>query len=313
MLAEKQRVRLGASPVEVSPLGAGAWAWGDRLIWGYGESHDDDDLADAYGSIRASGVNFLDTAEVYGNGRSEELVGQFTAGDEDVVVATKFFPYPWRLFQTQLTRALRGSLERLKTRAVDLYQIHWPWPPRAPEAWVEALAEAVESRWTRAVGVSNFSAAQVRSAHRRLAERGIPLASNQIRYSLLDRQPETDGVLDACRELGVTVIAYSPLAMGLLTGKYSQERRPKGMNRYRTNGHNLERAERLLPLMKEIGEGHGGRTPAQVALNWLMCKEAVPIPGAKNARQAKDNAGALGWRLTEAEVAALDQASAAAV
>ncbi len=108
------------------------------------------------------------------------------------------------------------------------------------------------------------------------------------------------------------MIAYSPLGMGLLTGKYSQERRPKGMNRYRTNIRNLDRAEGLLPLMREIGEGHGDRTPAQVALNWLMCKGAVPIPGAKNARQAQENAGALGWRLTAAEVEALDQASALA-
>ena len=173
------------------------------------------------------------------------------------------------------------------------------------------MADAVEQGKVRAVGVSNYSADQMRLAHRVLADRGIPLASNQVEYSLLHRQPETDGVLDACRELGVTLIANQPLANGALTGKFVAGARPSGFRRFmpRFRGKQREAVAPVVALLREIGDAHG-RSPAQVALRWLIENELVlPIPGAKNGRQAADNAGALAFSLTPAEIEALDRAT----
>lgn len=208
-----------------------------------------------------------------------------------------------------MLRALRGSLERLGVDQVDLYLIHWPYPPVPLETWVDALADAVEARLAQAVGVSNFDLSQMRRAHEVLAQRDVSLAANQVQYSLLHRDPERSGLLDACRDLGVTLIAYSPMAMGMLTGKYTPDNPPPGYRGRRFGPQSLARTQPLIALLREIGEAHGGKTPAQVALNWVICKGAVPIPGAKNARHAEQNAGALGWRLTADEVAALDTAS----
>jgi aryl-alcohol dehydrogenase-like predicted oxidoreductase len=308
---QKDLVRLGSSELWVSRLGIGTWAWGDRLFWGYGRGgYTDSDLEDAYQASRAAAISFFDTAEVYGRGRSERLLGRFmrAAGDQ-VVVATKFFPYPWRLRRSGLVRAVRGSLERMGLNRVDLYQIHWPFPPVPIETWMAGLADAVEAGLTRAVGVSNYDPVQMRRAHTALSQRGLPLVSNQVHYSLLHRQPEHNGLLDLCRELDVTLIAYSPLEMGVLTGKYTPENPPPGVRGRHYRREYLTQVQSLIALLREIGEAYGGVTPAQVALNWVMCKGAVPIPGAKNARQAEENTGALGWRLSGEEVAALDAAS----
>jgi aryl-alcohol dehydrogenase-like predicted oxidoreductase len=154
------------------------------------------------------------------------------------------------------------------------------------------------------VGVSNYSEREMRAIHAALARRGIPLASNQIEYSLLRTDPERKGLLRACAELGVIVLAYSPLGQGRLTGKYSAQNPPPGKRNF--SAYPMEEIEPLVAALREIGARHGGKTPAQVALNWLMCKGTIPIPGAKNGAQAEQNAGALGWRLTADEVAQLD-------
>jgi aryl-alcohol dehydrogenase-like predicted oxidoreductase len=308
---QEDLIRLGSSELRISPLGIGTWAWGDRLFWGYGRgAFTDADLEAAYKVGRAAGINLFDTAEVYGRGRSELLLGQFVraAGDE-VLVATKFFPYPWRWRQPGLVRALRGSLRRLGLDRVDLYQIHWHYPPVSIETWMAGLADAVEAGLARAVGVSNYNPVQMRRAHAALSERGVPLVSNQVHYSLLHRQPEHNGLLDLCRELDVTLIAYSPLEMGVLTGKYTPEKPPPGIRGRRYRREYLTQVQPLIDLLRVIGRAYGGATPAQVALNWLMCKGTVPIPGAKNVRQAEENTGALGWRLSSEEVAELDAAS----
>lgn len=143
-----------------------------------------------------------------------------------------------------------------------------------------------------------------------MAREGVALACNQVQYSLIYRAPETNGVLETCRELGITLVAYSPLAQGLLTGKYTRPgaERPKGP-RGATFALKADSARPLVELMEEIGQAHGGKTPAQVAINWCICKGVLPIPGAKNRAQAEEAAGALGWRLSAAEVEALDDAS----
>ena len=304
------RVPLGATGIQISPMGIGTWAWGDTWFWQYGKGgYTDADLNVAYQASLAHGITFFDTAEMYGRGRSERLLGQFARkAGWSVVITTKFFPLPWRVSKGQLAGALRHSLDRLGLESVDLYQMHWPFPPVPIDTWMDAMADAVEAGLIRAVGVSNYNAEQTRRAYDALARRGVPLASNQVDYSLLQRKPETNGLLALCKQLNVTLIAYSPLAQGLLTGKYTPQNPPPGL-RGRRYGGILAKIQPLTSLLREIGQAHGGKTPAQVALNWTISKGTVPIPGAKNARQAIDNAGALGWRLADAEVAALDAAS----
>lgn len=290
-------------------VGLGAWAWGDRMVWNYGRGYTDDDIEAGFKVSLENGVNLVDTAEIYGNGRSERLLGQFVKNTErPVFVATKFFPMPWRWTSATVVGALRASLERLGMNQVDLYQIHWPSPIVPIETYAEGLASAHQLGLTRAVGVSNYDKTQMQRAHKTLAKYNIPLASNQVEYHLLDRTVEKNGLLARCQELGVRLIAYSPLAMGLLTGKYTPEAPPSGI-RARKYGNVLKNIQPLLRLMNEIGQDHDSKSAAQVALNWCICKGALPIPGAKNLQQAAMNAGAAGWRLTNEQVQALDDMS----
>jgi aryl-alcohol dehydrogenase-like predicted oxidoreductase len=290
-------------------MGLGAWAWGDRIMWGYGDTHNDSDIEQAARISLAAGINLIDTAEVYGSGRSEVLTGQFVQNAPGpVCVATKFFPMPWRILKRSVQRALRHSLERLRMDHVHLYQIHWPSPIVPIETYVEGLALMHHLGLIKAVGVSNYNKNQMQRAITTLAKFDIPLASNQVPYSLLDRAIEKNGLLARCQELGVRLIAYSPLEKGLLTGKYSTKTPPPGLRGGRYAGL-LPRLEPLIKLMTEIGQDVGGKAPAQVALNWCICKGTLPIPGAKNANQAEMNAGALGWRLKEEQIKSLDEMS----
>jgi len=311
----EELISLGKTDIRISPIGLGTWQWGDRAMWSYGTTHTDCDIYEAFRQSIAGGIDFFDTAELYGKGRSEVLLGEClremapAGSGVPVVVATKFAPLPFRLRQGALVRALRASLARLGLARVDLYQVHFPYSLVPVPVWANALADAVEAGLTRSVGVSNYSAAQMRQAHEVLARRGIPLASNQVEYHLLHRKAERNGVLQCCRELGVTLIAYSPLAKGLLTGKYTPENRPPGLRKYTARGARLSSIQPLLGLMREVGQAHEGKSPAQVALNWIVCQGAVPIPGAKNAHQARENAAATGWRLNAGEIAALEEMS----
>lgn len=290
-------------------MGLGAWSWGDRTLWKFGFGYAETDIEQAFQTSLTAGINLVDTAEVYGSGRSERFLGQFLKNASiPVFVATKFMPFPWLLNQRSLMRSLDHSLERLELDRVDLYQIHWPFPPMPVEFWVEALAKAFKAGKIQAAGVSNFNLSQMQRANSILQKHDIHLASNQVEYHLLNRTVEKNGLLSRCKEMGVRLIAYSPLAKGLLTGKYSPVTPPPGMRSHLPMGK-LKALPRLLDVMKEVGQGHNGKTLAQVALNWLICKGALPIPGAKNALQAGQNAGALGWRLTSEEVQVLDDAS----
>lgn len=308
-------VHLGSTDLVSSPLGIGAWAWGDRFYWGYGREYHEKDIHEAFTFSLQSGINFIDTAEVYGWGRSEKYIGQFlrnqfNADDHpSLIIATKFAPLPWRFTHASLVSALRRSLRRLGLSRIDLYQIHWPYTWVPVELWANALADVVHAGLARAVGVSNYNAAQTRRAHSVLARRGVPLASNQLPYSLLDRRIEVSGTLQVCQELGITVISYGPLAQGALTGKYTSHNLPKGPRARIYNSKSLARIQPLVKLLQEIGEAHQGKTPAQVAINWTMGKGTLPIPGVKTHRQAVENAGAMGWQLTPDEMDRLDRAS----
>ena len=302
--------------LEVAPLGVGAWAWGTTRLWGYGKEYDRSDVGRAFRASMAEGVTFFDTAEMYANGASERIIGEILreGGFEGTpLIATKFAPLPYRLGAKSLLGAVDKSLERLGIETIDLYQIHFHSPILKINALMDALAETVKAGKVRSVGVSNYDADQMQRAHDRLASHGVSLASNQVEYSLLHRAPETNGVLEACRDLGVTLIAYSPIAKGLLTGKYGPGvGRPAGLVRRmgRSFGEqNLKRIEPVVNILREIGEAHN-KQPAQVALNWLITqRNAFPIPGAKNEHQARQNAGALGWQMTSEEAEKLELAT----
>ncbi|PIA30225.1 hypothetical protein AQUCO_05700145v1 [Aquilegia coerulea] len=238
---------------------------------------------------------------------SETLLGRFIKERKEkdptaeVVVATKYAALPWRLGRKSVLSALKDSLSRLGLSSVELYQLHWPgiW---GNEGYIDGLGDAVEQGLVKAVGVSNYSEKRLRAAYKQLKSRGIPLASNQVNYSLIYRLPEENSVKATCDELGITLIAYSPIAQGVLTGKYTPENPPTGPRGRIYTPDFLTKLQPLLNRIKEIGQNYN-KTPTQVVLNWLVAQEnVVPIPGAKNAEQAKEFAGALGWRLTNDEV-----------
>jgi aryl-alcohol dehydrogenase-like predicted oxidoreductase len=212
-----------ADELNIAPLGVGAWAWGTTRLWGYGKEYDRSDVGNAFRTSMAEGVTLVDTAEMYGNGASERIIGEILregAFEGTPIIATKFAPLPYRFSAKALLNAVDKSLERLGIETIDIYQIHFPNPIFKINSLMDALSETVKAGKVRRVGVSNYGADQMQRAHDRLASHGVPLASNQVEYSLLRRAPETNGVLEASRELGVTLIAYSPIAQGLLTGKY---------------------------------------------------------------------------------------------
>jgi aryl-alcohol dehydrogenase-like predicted oxidoreductase len=195
----------------------------------YGGAHGYEEEQHALEASVEAGVNLFDTAAMYSGGAAERRLGEL-AGDKEVLIATKF-PGSFFFRTENLPQELENTLARLWRDTIDLYQHHYPTNSADLPRLMGLLADAVESGKVRAVGVSNYTADQMQIAHAALAERGVPLASNQVEYSLLHRRPETDGVLDACRELGITLIAYSPLAGGMLTGKYSARNRPGGFFR----------------------------------------------------------------------------------
>ena len=305
---------LGRTDLQVPKLGVGTANWGDPSELGrmdlaqmaYGKIGSAAEQRAAVDASIALGAGFFDTAGMYGAGASERILGELLR-DKPAIIATKF---PTRLRSSRahdLPHELERSLSRLGR--VDLYQVHSPFPWLSIPRVMARMADAVASGRIRAVGVSNFSATQLRLAHQALAERGVPLASLQVEYSLLHRSPETDGVLDACRELGVTLIAYMPLAMGALSGRYGRGARPAGFRRYLRvfRAATQEKLAQPLALLHEIARRHQ-RPVAQIALRWLIERGVVPIPGARNAEQARQNAGALAFTLPRSEVEALDSA-----
>lgn len=316
----EDQTTLGQSNLRVPRLGVGAMVWGDpkglaRLHpakTAYGGAHGIEEERRAVELSIAAGVNLFDTAAMYSMGAAEQRLGELTRGKE-VIIATKY-PSGFSFRVEDFPKELEMTLARLGRACIDLYQHHYPNGRLPIPKLMDLVADAVEAGKIKAVGVSNYSAEQMREAHAALAKRGIPLASNQVEYSLLHRKPEVDGVLDACGELGVTLIAYSPLAGGMLTGKYSPKNRPGGFFRRLLPQYNRKALEAIQPVIKllhEIGDRYS-KTPSQVAIRWLIENPIVlPIPGAKNGKQATENAGALLFSLKPEEVKLLDDATLA--
>ena len=291
---------LGKSGIKVSAVGLGTWQWGSRE-WGWNRLYAEKDIIAAFQKALELGINFVDTAEVYGRGKSEEILGRTIHGfREQVVIATKV--WPWNLSYGRVLRAADRSLRRLRVDVIDLYQIHWPNRLVPIRNTMKAMKNLVERGKIRCIGVSNFNMTQMKAAQAALEP--IELVSNQVKYNLLDREIERE-LLPAALNSKVTIIAYSPLAKGLLTGKYTAESKPSNFVQRaspRFSQKNLAKLGETQKLLKEIGVAHE-KSPAQVALNWLLRKEdIIAIPGAKRPRDVADNAGATDWRLTKTEI-----------
>jgi aryl-alcohol dehydrogenase-like predicted oxidoreductase len=313
--------RLGRTTVEVTPIGLGCWQFsgGHGIVGGYWSALAQEAVDEIVRVALAGQVNWFDTAEIYGRGRSEQALARAlkAAGkkDGDVVVATKWWPVPRTAASIGATFGERQRC--LDGFSIDLHQVHQPFSFSSVEAQMEAMADLVDTKRIRAVGVSNFSARAMRRAHATLQRRGIPLASNQVKYSLVDRHIESNGVLAAAKELGVTIIAYSPLGQGILSGKFHDDpaliRSRSGPRRllpsFRAKG-----LERTRPLVEEIKRIAAARsvTPSQVSLNWLLHfhgETVVAIPGATRPRHAEEAAAVMGFRLTGEEMSRLDALS----
>ncbi|MEA5507331.1 aldo/keto reductase [Halotia wernerae UHCC 0503] len=301
-------------------MGCGTWAWGNQLLWGYKESMDNQ-LQAVFNLCVSNGVTLFDTGDSYGtgrlNGRSELLLGRFSreyqgVGQENICIATKLAAYPWRWTRQSMVKACHASAQRLG-RKVDLVQMHWSTANYAP--WQEVgllngLADLYEQGQVKGVGLSNYGPQQLQRVHQKFAAREVPIKTLQVQYSLLSTYPVTQlGLKDVCDQLGIKLIAYSPLALGILTGKYSEKGSfPKGI-RGLLFRQLLPGVRSLLTCLRDVAESRN-KTMSQIAINWCICKGTIPIPGAKSVQQAQENIGALGWQLDSNEIAALDQAAA---
>ena len=261
------------------------------------------------------GINWFDTAEMYGRGSSERALATALckAGMEhDVVIATKW----WPLFRTvrNIPHTIDKRIECLSPCKIDLYQIHMPHAFSSVEAQMNAMAGLVKEGKIRYIGVSNFSAIQMRRAQAALARHGLPLASNQVRFNLVNRNPEQNGVLDTAKELNISLIAYSPLAQGLLTGKFHKNpeliKRLPFMRRMQL-GRQIEKTRNLIKKLEDIAGSHN-YSLSEVALSWAVNYHGniiFAIPGATKIEQVHQNIGALTLKLTQEEMASLDKES----
>jgi aryl-alcohol dehydrogenase-like predicted oxidoreductase len=317
-----QRVRLGVSDIEISQVGLGCWQFseGKGLVGGYWPALADPVITEIVQASLDQGVNWFDTAEAYGDGASERALARALQGcgvaPGAAIVATKWLPLPYRAASSiGETAATRRAC--LAPYPIDLHQVHQPFGSLSTHAGqMQAMAALVAEQKVKTVGISNFSASAMRTCHGVLAEHGIPLVSNQVRYSLSDRSIEHNGVLDAARQLGVTLIAYSPLAQGVLTGRFHDDPTKllqAGLRRFRPDfsRRNLDRLRPLIEALKRIASGYDA-TPAQVALRWLVQHgdgTVVVIPGASRAAQARSNAAAMDFDLSVAEQHEIDRLS----
>jgi aryl-alcohol dehydrogenase-like predicted oxidoreductase len=306
----------------VTPIGLGAWQFANRkgiVAGSFWPSISQQAVEEIVDISLKGGINWFDTAEVYGKGNSEMALARALKesgkAPDEVIVATKWWPFPRTA--GSIRRNIDERLRFLDGFGVDLYQVHQPWSLSSIEAQMNAMADLVDDGRIGGVGVSNFSAGQMIRAHQTLEGRGTGLLSNQVRYSLLRREIESNGVMEAAKELGITIIAYSPLEQGILTGKFHRD--PSLLDnvsfmRKRLFMFGRKDMERSRPLVERVGEiatSHGA-TSSQVALCWLLEHHGdtvVAIPGASKPSHAEQNVGALSLSLSSSEMEELDQMS----
>lgn len=314
--------RLGKSDLMVSAIGLGCWQFSrqkglDGKYWPFLE---ESEILEIVRVSLEGGINWFDTAEAYGMGESEkalaEALRKFGKSEEEVIIATKWMP----IFRKakSIIKTIDNRIQSLNNYCIDLYQIHQPFSFSSTKAQMRAMAQLVHDKKVRYIGVSNFSAKRMTKAHNELLSLGLHLISNQVRYSLLDRRIETNGILDTAKELGISIIAYSPLAQGILSGKFHDDpgliRKRSGYRKYMRafKPKGLERSRGVVQALRELA-GKYRMTPSQIALNWVInfCGEAVvAIPGATSSTQAKDNTGSMKFELTADDIHHLDEVSA---
>ena len=294
--------------IPISPIGVGTISWGDASR-GFGTTFREKDAFDAFQRARKSGINFFDTAEVYGykgqkyEQSAEEILGRFVKNDDsiikdEVVVGSKVFTIPWtnalmgggiRLGKESLVKAGKESVKRMGGRRMDLWSIHFPFPSFSQDALMSALEESLDLGLTRAVGVSNYNTEQLERAFEILEKRGIPLASNQIEYSVVNRKADKEGLIQSCLDRDVKVVAHSPLK-ALKTTEIE------------------EKYVIMNKLCEFIGQVNGGgKSKVSVMLNYCMAKGTIPIPGVKRVEHIEDIENAMGWTLDEESVLTIDE------
>ena len=313
-----QKRRLGKTDIEITPIGLGTWQFSEgqgfhKYMWAGISAETTNSIIK---TALDGGISWFDTAEIYGNGRSEKglscALKAAGKNNGDVVIATKWWPLMRRA--SSIRNTIDERLSCLEPFAIDLYQVHNPYSFASIGAQMNAMADLVEAGKIRSIGVSNFSAKMMRKAHAVLARRGIPLVSNQVKYNLLARDIEDNGVLDAAKELGITIICYSPLEMGLLSGKFHKDpnllsSRPRG--RRNALGKKIEASRPLIDVLSKIAESKSA-TVSQVALSWLVNFSGdivVAIPGASKPKHAEESAGAMKVALTPEEMERIDHVS----
>jgi aryl-alcohol dehydrogenase-like predicted oxidoreductase len=297
---------IGTTP-KISKIGLGTWQFGSRE-WGYGQDYAGQQARDIVRRALDLGVTLFDTAEIYGLGRSERILGEALREqpESQTFLATKLFPV-LPLAPVVEQRAV-ASASRLGTRRIDLYQVHWPNPAISDGTIMRGMSTLQRVGLVGEVGVSNYPLARWQAAERALGGRVL---SNQVRFSLADRAPEKD-LLPFAAEAGRVVIAYSPLAQGLLSGRYDRANRPA--NRVRAGNplflpENLDRADKLIAVLREVADAHQA-TPAQIALAWVIRHPAVTaIPGASSVEQLESNVAAAEIELSDHEYSTLSAAS----
>jgi aryl-alcohol dehydrogenase-like predicted oxidoreductase len=312
---------LGKSDQKISPIGLGCWQFSKsgNFAGKYWPFLQDDVIRDIVRISLEGGINWFDTAEMYGKGVSEKMLAKSLVDlglkPGDVIIATKWSP----MFRTasNILKTIDERLSCLNPFPIDLYQVHNPYGFSSEVKEMEAMAKLVRDKKVQYVGVSNFSAKKMRSAWETLQKSGISLISNQVRFSLLSREIETNGILDMAKELRITIIAYSPLAQGLVTGKFHDN--PELIQNLGFRKHSapfkpkgLEKSRPIIELVKKLALKYDA-TPSQIALNWLINfhgDTVVAIPGATKAKHAEENTGAMKFRLSEDDMKMLDKASA---
>jgi pyridoxine 4-dehydrogenase len=297
-------------------IGLGTWSWGNRFLWGY-DPRQDSELEATFRAAVAAGVRLFDTADSYGtgrfDGRSESILGGCVSRlpQEErsrLCIATKLAPFPWRLGRTGFKRAFRTSRTRLGGQ-IDRVQLHWStarYLPWQEQPLIDGLADLVEQGEVAELGVSNFGPVRLRELHSHLGTRGIRLVSVQVQFSLLSPQPlNSGGILDTCRELGVELLAYSPLALGLLA-RHSHNDLQGFTGPRRALFQRLQPSlSGLLGLMQTIADSHRSSLAA-VAINWCRAHGSLPIVGMRRPAQLTEVASALEWELSAGERQELD-------
>jgi len=312
---------LGRTGMTVTPIGLGCLQFSKQknLACKFWPVLEDDLINRIVALSLEGGINWFDTAELYGNGASEKSLSKAlqAAGKKpgEVLIATKW--WPMFRFASNIPKSIDERIKALAPYPIDLYQVHQPWGFSNEKSEMAAMAELVERKIIKNIGVSNFSAQKMKNAWEALDKKGIPLVSNQVLYNLLNRKIETNGVMNLAKKLSISIIAYSPLAQGLVTGKFHDNPgllKNIGLRKFRSQfkPEGLRKSLPVIMLVKELADKYHA-TPAQVALNWLIRFNGgtvVAIPGATKEIHVKENTGAMSFRLSDEDMVKLDRESA---